>query len=42
MRIIEKTDVHCKQEKYRPSLHRISEQIEEEETYRSDEDDSYG
>jgi hypothetical protein len=36
MRIIEKTDLNCKQEKYRPSLCRISEQLEEE----SDRDSS--
>lgn len=31
MRTIEKTDIHCRQEKYKPKLHKISEQIEEED-----------
>ena len=39
MRIIEKQDLNCKHEKYKPSLHRISEQIEDEQdNCTSDED----
>ena len=38
MRVIEKTDLNCRQERYRPLLHRISEQIEEDEPNNSVED----